>query len=123
MSPTGTLNQASRLTMEQSSSLLAASSHQRCASITAAVSASAARGWRSTQSARTASAFSGWFFHSSPVIAAVKPARWLTSCAFHGSPTQNASMAPFLSSPPSPAAGSPWSCTSLSGVIPAAASQ
>ena len=38
--------------------------------------------------------FSGWRNQNSPVVAAVKPIFWWTSCSFHGSPTQNASMLP-----------------------------
>ncbi len=71
MSRTGTLNQARRPRIVHISSLFAASSHQRCASVTAAVSATAAFGCRSTHSPRIAKDFSGWSRHSSPVTSAV----------------------------------------------------
>ena len=57
-------------------------------------SALAAFGFFSTQSARMPSDFSGCFAQISAVLTAVKPMPWLTSCAFHGSPTQKASMVP-----------------------------
>ena len=70
MSATGTLNQARRPMMAHISALLASASHQRCASITAAVIASVARGLASTKEARSAKDFSGWSRHSSPVVMA-----------------------------------------------------
>ena len=73
---------------------LAGSLHHCCASRTAMVKAFAALGFLSTQSARKAKAFSGWSFQNSPVIKAVYPRLLETIWAFHGSPTQNASMVP-----------------------------
>jgi hypothetical protein len=73
MSSTGTLYHWRPETMAAISSLLAASSHHICASITALMMAMVAMGWASTQSARMPSTFSGCFDHSSPVEAAVKP--------------------------------------------------
>jgi len=59
MSAGGTLNQARLPSRPASSSLFSSRSAQICASITAAVIASAARGCFATQSPRMASDFSG----------------------------------------------------------------
>lgn len=71
MSAGGTLNQARLPSMAASSSLFSSFSAQICASITAAVSATAPRGFFATQSARIASDFSGWSFQISAVRQAV----------------------------------------------------
>ena len=93
------------------------------ASITAISSALVAFGLASIQSERSASAFSGWPFHSSPVVQAVKPMPWLTSCSFHGSPTQKASMLPTFMLATICGGGTTMVETSLSGSMPPAASQ
>src|SRR3546814_3964465 len=72
MSVTGTLNQSRPPTIVASFATLAGLSHQRCASITAAVNAIAAFGYCATQSPRMAKDFSGWFIHIWPVDTAVR---------------------------------------------------
>jgi len=71
MSAGATFSQARRPMMSHISALFAGSSHQRAASMTAAVSASVARGFCCTKSARSARHFSGWSFQNSPVTMAV----------------------------------------------------
>jgi hypothetical protein len=123
MSAGGTLNHWRLPMMFASSCLFSILSHHCCASITAISRAMAAFGFLSTQSARMPSDFSGWFFQSSPVIAAVKPISWLTSCSFQGSPTQKASMLPTFMLATICGGGTTMVETSLSGSMPAAASQ
>ena len=91
--------------------------------MTAISMAIAALGFFSTQSARMPSDFSGWFFQISPVMQAVKPMSWLTSCSFHGSPTQKASMLPTFMLATICGGGTTMVETSLSGSMPPAASQ
>ncbi|MCY1304315.1 hypothetical protein D9M70_540620 [compost metagenome] len=71
MSFGGTLNQLRLPTIFASSSLFAMSSHHCAASWIAMVSALAARGFFSTQSARMAKDFSGCSFQISAVLTAV----------------------------------------------------
>ncbi len=69
------------------------------------------------------SAFSGCLDQISPVVQAVKPMSWLTSCSFHGSPTQKASMLPTFMFATICGGGTTMVETSLSGSMPPAASQ
>ncbi len=83
----------------------------------------AAFGYLSTQAARMPSAFSGCLLQTSPVEQAVKPMPWLTSCSFHGSPTQKASMLPTFMFATICGGGTTMVEMSLSGSMPPAASQ
>ena len=105
------------------SCLFSGRSHHIWASITAIISATVALGLASTQSARIPRIFSGWRAHSSPVVAAVKPMPWFTSCSFHGSPTQKASMLPTFMLATICGGGTTIRSTSRVGSIPPAASQ
>ena len=60
---------------------------------------------------------------SRPWCSAVKPMFWLTSCSFHGSPTQKASMLPTFMLATICGGGTTMVETSLSGSMPPAASQ
>ena len=123
MSATGTLNHWRLPTISAISCLFSILSHHCWASITAISSALAAFGFLSTQSARMPSAFSGCLNQISPVVQAVKPMPWLTSCSFHGSPTQKASMLPTFMFATICGGGTTMVETSLSGSMPPAASQ
>ena len=123
MSGTGTLNHWRLPTISASSCLFSIFSHHCWASITAISRAFAAFGYLSTHSARMPSAFSGCLNQISPVVQAVKPMSWLTSCSFHGSPTQNASMLPTFMFATICGGGTTMVEMSLSGSMPPAASQ
>ena len=86
-------------------------------------SAFAAFGYLSTHSARIPTAFSGCLPQISPVVQAVKPMPWLTSCSFHGSPTQKASMLPTFMFATICGGGTTMVEMSLSGSTPPAAIQ
>src|SRR5262245_33525395 len=123
MSGTGTLNHWRLPTISASSCLFSAFSHHICASMVAISSALAAFGYLSTHSARRPSAFSGCLNQISPVVQAVKPMPWLTSCSFHGSPTQKASMLPTFMFATIWGGGTTMVAMSLSGSMPPAASR
>ena len=123
MSGTGTLNHWRRPMISAISCLFSILSHHCCASITAIRMACAAFGLASTQSARMPSTFSGCLNQISPVVTAVKPMSWLTSCSFQGSPTQKASMLPTFMLATICGGGTTMVETSLSGSMPPAASQ
>ena len=57
------------------------------------------------------------------MVSAVKPIFWFTSCAFHGSPTQNASIVSTFMFATICGGGTTIVDTSLSGSMPFAASQ
>ena len=85
--------------------------------------ASVVFGFLSVKSARNAKDFSGCFDQSSPVVTAEYPSPWLTSWAFHGSPTQNASTVPTFILATICGGGTMMVSTSLLGSMPPAASQ
>ena len=80
-------------------------------------------GFLSANSAVKAQTFSGWSFQMSWVLRAVKPMPSAMARAFHGSPTQKPSILPTFMLATICGGGMVISETSLSGLMPPAASQ
>lgn len=93
------------------------------ASRMAAVTARAVFGYLSTKAAVVPSVFSGWSGQMSWVVLAVKPILSMMARAFHGSPTQNPSMAPTRMFATIWGGGTVISLASCLGSMPCAASQ